>query len=93
VAALKRDLDRVLADQAHVLDAQLVRREALDAGEAPCGTSFTTALRTRTCPPKPFTSEGALVATLPRDRHDLSLAVDVDVDGKRLGVLQLSLTG
>jgi hypothetical protein len=91
VAALKCDLDRVLADQAHVLDAQLVGRQAFDAGQAAGRTTFAAALRTRTGPPKLFTGVGALVAALPRDLHDLSIAVDVDVDGKRLGVLQLFL--
>jgi hypothetical protein len=92
VAALKSDLDRVLADQAHVLDTQLVGREALDAGEAACRAAFAATLRAWARPPKLLTRVGALVAALPRDLHDLSLAIDVDVDGKRFGVLQLSLT-
>jgi hypothetical protein len=93
MTALKCDLDRVLADQAHVLDAQLVGRQALDAGKAARRTAFASALGARAGPPKLFTGVSALVAALPRDLHDLSIAVDVDVDGKGIGVLQLLLSG
>jgi hypothetical protein len=91
MAALKCNLDRVLADQAHVLYAQLVGRKAFDAGKAAGRTAFAPTLRARAGPPKLLTRIGALVAALPCDLHHLSIAVDVDVDGKRFGVLQVLL--
>ena len=96
MAALESDLQRVLPDQAHVLDPQLVGCEVLDAGQAAWRSCLTSTFRAWTGPSKLLARIGAAVATLPLDLHHLALAIDVDVDGKRIRVLQLlspSLTG
>lgn len=89
MATLERDLQRVLADQAHVLDPQLLRGEVLDAGQATWRSRFAPALGAGARPPQLLSRVDAAVAALPRDLHHLALAVDVDVEWKRVGVLQL----
>jgi hypothetical protein len=89
MAALESDLKRVLADQAHVLDPQLFRGEVLDACQAARRSGFTATLGARACPPELFSRVNAAVAVLPRDLHHLALAVDVDVEWKRVAVLQV----
>ena len=89
MAALECDLQGVLADQAHVLDPQLLRGEVLDAGQATWRSRFTPALGAWARPPQLLSRKGAVVAALPRDLHHLALALDVDVEWKRVGVLQL----
>jgi hypothetical protein len=96
VAALESDLQRVLPDEAHVLDPQLVRREVIDSGQAARRSCLTSALGAWACPSELFARICAAVTTLPLDLHHLALAVDVDVEWKRIRVLQLlcpSLTG
>ena len=88
MAALERDLDRILADQARVLDSQLVGGSVLEARKAAGRTAFAATLRARAGPAKLLSGVGAAVAALPGDVHDLPLAVDVDVQRKRVGVLQ-----
>jgi len=89
VAALERDLQSVLADQAHVLDAQLGGIEILDPGQAPRGAGLTPALRARACPPELLSAVHAPMTAFPLDHHLLALAVDVDVQWERVGVLQV----
>ena len=89
MAALERDLERVLADEGHVLDAELVRSECREAREAPRGSRLTATFRARARPPQPLTCVLAAVAALPLDLHDLAFAVDVDVQRKGVGIFQL----
>jgi hypothetical protein len=89
VAALERYLQGVLSDEAHVLDSQLIRSEVLDAREAPRRSRLTATLGAWARPPELLTRVRAAVAVLPFDRHHLALAIDVDVDRERVGVLQL----
>jgi hypothetical protein len=91
VAALECDLDGVLADQARILNAQLFGGKVLDARQPAGRTALAATLRAGARPPKLLTGVGAAMAALPRDLHDLSVAVDIDIDGKGIGVLQLSL--
>jgi hypothetical protein len=91
MAGLERDLDRVLADQAHVLDSQLIVGEVLDPSEPASRTAFAATLRARARPSQLFAGIGAVVPILPGDLHDLTFAVDVDVEGERIGVFQLWL--
>jgi hypothetical protein len=96
MAALKSDLQCVLADQAHILDPQLFRSEVLDPSQAARRSCFTATLGAGAGPPELLSRVGAAVAVLPRDLHHLTFAVDFDVDWKRVGVLQFAgptLTG
>jgi hypothetical protein len=93
MAALERDLDRVLADQADVLYEQLVGGEVLDARQAACRTAFAATFRAWAGPSELFTGVGAEVAVLPGDLHDLTDSVDVHGERKWIGVFQLSLPG
>ena len=91
MAALECDLDRILADQARVLNSQLFGGEVLDARQPAGRTAFAATLSAWARPSKLLTGVGAAVAVLPGDLHDLSVAVDIDIDRKGIGVLQLSL--
>jgi hypothetical protein len=96
VTTLESDLQRVLPDEAHVLDPKLVKREVLDARQAAWRSRLTSALGAWACPSELISRVSAAVATLPMDLHHLALAVDVDVEWKRVRVLQLlcpSLSG
>jgi hypothetical protein len=88
MAALERDLQRVLSDQRHVPDAQLVGAEAPDARQPARCTRFASTLGAWTRPPQLLSRVHRLPAVFPRDLHDLTLAIDVDGGGKRIGVLQ-----
>jgi hypothetical protein len=90
MAALKCDLQGVLADQADVLDPQLVGGEVLDARQAAGSSRFASTLRARTRPPELLSRISAAVAVLPRDFHHLALAIDLDVDWEWVGVLQVA---
>ena len=90
MAALERDLEGVLTYQAHILDAQLIVREAGHARQTAGRAGLTATLRARTRPAQLFSRVRAAVATLPLDHDDLKIAVDVDVDRKRDEVFQLS---
>lgn len=89
MAALERDLEGVLADQAHVLDPQLGRIQRLDPGKAAGGSRLTPAFGARACPPELLAAVHAAMTAFPFDHHLLALAVDVDVQRKRVGVLQV----
>jgi len=89
VPALERDLQRVLADQAHILDPQLFRRERFHAGQAPRGTRFAPAFGARACPPELLAGIRAAVAALPFDLHHLALAIHIDVEWERVWILQV----
>jgi hypothetical protein len=91
MAALERDLKRILPDEAHVLDPKLIRGQALDAGESTWSSGFTATLGARAGPSQLFARIGAAVAVLPSDLHHLALSVDVDVEWKRVGVLQFAM--
>ena len=93
MAALERDLERVLADQAHVLNSQLLGGEVLDARETAGSAGFAATLGARARPSELLTRVGAPVLVLPSDLHDLTVAVDVDAEGKRVWVFQLSRPG
>ena len=89
MAALERDLEGVLADQAHVLDSQLRGIQGLDPGQAPGRSGLASTLGARARPPELLAAVDAPMAALPLDHHLLALAVDVDVQRKRVGVLQV----
>ena len=88
MAALERNLQCVLTDQAHVLDPKLFGGQALDASQSPRRARFTSTLRARARPPELLARVRAAVPVLPRDLHHLALAIDIDVEWKRVGVLQ-----
>jgi hypothetical protein len=88
VSVFERDLERVLTDESYVLDPQLIRFEILEAGQTSGHSSLAATLSTRACPPKPLARVGAAMPTLPRDDHDLAFAIDVDCEGKRVGIFQ-----
>src|SRR5579859_6661780 len=89
--AFKRDLQRVLADERYVLDAELVLRQVLHPREAAGRTRFAATLGAGTRPAQPFGRIRAVMPPLPVDLHDLAGAVDVDVDRERIGVFQWTL--
>jgi hypothetical protein len=89
VSAFECDLQRVLTDECHVFDAQVIGAEAFHPVEATWCTCFAAALGARTRPPELFAGVAAVQSILPNDVHRLALAVDVDCGGKRVGVLQL----
>ncbi len=89
MAALERDLQGVLADQAHVLDSKLVLGEVLDPGQAARRPGLTATFGAGARPPELCSRVSAAVAALPCDLHHLAFAIDVDVDWKRVRVLQL----
>ena len=82
------DLERVLTDECYVLHPQLGRFEIFEAGETSGRSSLAATFSTRACPPESLARVGAAMAILPRDDHDLAFAVNVDCEGKRVGVFQ-----
>ncbi len=91
MAAFERNLKCVLADQRHVLYAQLTGVEVLDASETSRSARLSATLRARTRPAQTLSGIGAVVAVLPGDDHDLTFAVDVDCERIRVGVFQVRL--
>jgi hypothetical protein len=93
VAALESDLERVLADQAHVLNSKLFGSEVFHPRQAPGRTRLASTLGAGAGPAELFARVGTAVPILPDHVHDLAFAIDIDVDWKRIGILQLlSLT-
>ena len=90
VPAFECDLERVLADQRHVLDAQLLLAQGFDPRKASRGARLTAALGARARPPKLLAGVSAVMTVFPRDIHHLTRAVDVDGQRKWIGVLQRS---
>src|SRR5579864_5273747 len=88
VPAFESDLQRVLTDETHVADTKLRITECFHTREAARHSGFTATLGAGAGPPQLLAGVGRLRAVLPRDLHDLTFAVDVDVGGKRIGVLQ-----
>jgi hypothetical protein len=88
MAAFKRDLKRVLANQCDVLHAQLIRVQVLDASKTSRHAGLAATLRARTCPAQSLGGIGAAMTVLPRDDHDLAFAVDIDGERKGVGVFQ-----
>ncbi len=88
MTALERDLKRILTDEGDVLDAELFGAERLDPGQAPGGTGLTATFSARTRPSQLLGCVLRVLAVLPRDLHRLPRAIDIDVDWKRIGVLQ-----
>jgi hypothetical protein len=86
--ALERDLERVLADQRHVLYAQLVGVEVLYASKTARLARLAAALRAWTRPTQSLGGIAAAVTVLPRDDHDLAFAVDIDCERIGVGVFQ-----
>lgn len=86
--AFECDLERVLADERDILNAQLVGLEILDASKPSGHAGLATTLRTWAGPAKTLGLIGAAVPVLPRDHHHLAFAVDVDCEWKRIGVFQ-----
>jgi len=91
MAAFESDLKRVLADQGHVLHAQLIGIKVLDASEASGYAGLAATFRARTCPAQALSGIGAAVTVLPRDDHDLTFAVDIDCERIGVGVFQVRL--
>jgi hypothetical protein len=88
MAAFECDLKRVLTDENDVFDAQLFRAERLHSREAPGRTRLTATFSAWTRPSQLLSGVGRAFAAFPRDVHRLARAIDVDVDWKRIGVLQ-----
>ncbi len=88
MSALECDLERVLADERNILDAQLLWLEVLHAGKASWDAGLAPALRTWTGPAKALGRVVAAMAALPRDDHDLAFTVDVDGERKRVRIFQ-----
>ena len=88
MAAFERDLERVLADQRHVLDAQLIGVEVLDASKTSRHAGLAATLRARARPAQTLAGIAAAMTVLPRDDHDLAFAVDIDCERKGVGVFQ-----
>ena len=88
MAAFESNLKRVLADQGHVLHAQLIGVEVLDASETSGYAGLAATFRARTCPAQALSGIGAAVTVLPRNDHDLTFAVDIDCERKGIGVFQ-----
>ena len=93
VSALERDLKGVLTDQRYVLDTQLLCIEILHASEAPRDARLATTLSARARPSQLLGRVRAVVSILPRDVHDLTLAIDVDGERKSVRVFQGPTTG
>src|SRR5205823_4406906 len=84
VSAFKPDLQRVLADQGYVLNAQLLIGKLADAREPARRAGLAATFGARACPAQLLTRVGALGAALPGDVHHLGGAVDVHGDRKRV---------
>ncbi len=92
MSALERDLKCVLANQRYVLDTQLFCLKVLHARKTSRDAGLAATLSARACPSELLGRVGAVVPALPRDLHDLSLAVDVDRQRKGIRVFQVSAT-
>ena len=88
MAAFERNLERVLADQRHVVDAQLVGVEVLDASKTSRRAGLAATLGAWTRPAQSLAGIAAAVAILPRNDHHLPFAVDIDSERKGVGVFQ-----
>jgi hypothetical protein len=88
VTALERDLKRVLTYESDVFDAELLRAERLDPGQPPRGAGLTSTFSARARPSQLFGGVSRAFAVFPGDVHRLPGAIDIDVDWKRIGVLQ-----
>jgi hypothetical protein len=88
VSALECDLHRVLSDERHVFDSQLIRTQRREPCEPAGGTAFATTLSTRTRPSQLLTGVRGSLSVLPGDVHHLAGTVDVDVDRERIGILR-----
>jgi hypothetical protein len=89
MSAVECDLNCVLADESYVLDPQLFRAQRLDPSEPPGRACLAATFRARTSPSQLLTRVFAVVAVFPRNLHDLARTIDVDVDWKRIRILQL----
>lgn len=89
MAAFKCDLQRVLPDQGHILDAQVVGAEAFHPVEPAWRPRLATALCAWAGPSQLFARVAGVHPVFPNDVHRLMLAIDVNSRGKRVGVLQL----
>ena len=90
VPAFESDLEGVLTDERDVFDTQLLGTQRLDPGQAAGCAGFTATFGARTSPSQLLGGVGGVVAAFPCDVHRLARAIDVDVDWKRIGVLQRS---
>lgn len=88
MAAFERDLERVLADQRHVVDEQLIGVEVFDASKTSRHAGLAATLGARTRPAQALAGIAAAMTVLPRDDHDLAFAVDIDCERKGIGVFQ-----
>jgi hypothetical protein len=87
--AFKCDLQRVLADQGHILDAQVIGAEAFHPVKPSGRPCLATTLCARARPSQLFARVAGVHPVFPNDVHRLMLAIDVNGGGKRVGVLQL----
>src|SRR5690348_4607868 len=90
VAALERDLQRVLPDERHIAYAQLILVEASHTREPAWRARLAPALRARARPPQLIARVSRARAALPDDVHHVARAIDVDVGWKRVWVLRRS---
>jgi hypothetical protein len=89
VSAFERYLQRVLTNQSHIFDPELVGTEVFDPVESTWCARFAAALRAWTRPSELFGGVAAAHAVFPNYFHHLTLTVGVDGGWKRVGVLQL----
>ena len=83
MAALKRDLERVLPDQAHVLKSQLFGSQVFHPRQAPGRTRLTATLGARTSPAELHARVDAAVRVPPEHVHHLAGTLDDHGDPQR----------
>ena len=89
MSAGESDLQRVLADERDVFDAQLVGRETCQSRQASWCASFAATFGARARPTQTLARVRGMVAALPVNLHHLALAVDVNSERVRVGDSQV----
>jgi len=93
VSVPKRDLNRVLADQAGLVELSLVRIQLLNQVEPAGAAGLTATFRAGTSPAQLFAAEPGFVGVLPDHLEDVLFADQVDLGRKRVRIPQKLLNG